>query len=738
MFYDQLLHADPGAFDEAASAFTSFEADVRDRALDYNQQVLKHLNDEDTWRGEAAHAAKVPSGDLQLALNRAADQLDAVPDILRDHVGRLSELKTRLKGIVANAREAGIQVQARAEQITVTAPADLKQRSKDAGWPDPEDAVLEDIRTVLNEATELDTDTADKLRAALTAESLDAHVVGADYRDAVKDAKRAAELLKQLSHDAPFDEAKRKELEALLKEHGDDPEFAATLLNRLGGKGTMEALKWVTVLGNSGFEPYGHEPASDAELKALQKQLGGVLALGTDPESAFHVDTSEDSKWMREFMAAGRSRLGGEYGDPYGYQILGATLHAGKYSAEFLNAVGDDMVDMEHDNPDVFKEFNPTRPKLWDLNFIDDVGAGRDPINGLMMAMERDQDAATLFFDPANDESNGYSRIDYLLDRDDWTDSEWGPGEKARSSDSSQSLVIDAISTATDGAQPGSSGYDIADETIDHLGAAGEGLNNDSARQSMSHLLAGQINNVHESFHGGAGGFNEGALSRVLGDVAHSPEGYANLANAERAYTAIEMERILDQGGDPSDIRNDLGDHAAQMGKVTAHLDSGKADAIHGEWSERQDDYNRRVNAVGLLGGYALEKAVGAIPGVDLLAGVAVDDIMDSAKVDYSHYAEADAARLYDKDRVLGVDMAEQLIWERGLYEADTSPPKELFRDGRPIPLADMTERQVDVYFGWKSRDDAYSGGAQQTLDDIRDAYHKDWVAARQSQRGGR
>lgn len=750
MFYDQLLHADPGAFDEAASAFKGFEADVRDRAIDYNQQVLKHLNDEETWRGEAARAAKVPMGDLQLALNRAADQLDAVPTILRDHAERLSELKARLKGIVANASEAGIQVQARAQQITVTAPVELKQRSKDANWPDPEGAVLEDIRTVLNEATELDMKTAENLREALTAESLDAHDVGAEYRDAVKDARRAAALLDKLQND-PFNDEYRSELIKLLNEHGEDSEFAATLLKKLGGRGAMEALQTIAVMGNADprFHGGGDRPPM-GDLRALQKGLGGVLALGTNPGSPFHIGDD----WMKEFQKAGKEQFGvglGEYVRPYGYQLLGSILHSGEYSSEFLNAVGSDMIEMDRD-----RKFEGERPFALNggfgrLNFIDGVGAGFDPLNGLMMALEDNPPAAKEFFDPDNvvnpDAKPGdqMSRIEYLLDRKDWADLSYSDATTDTSNDSSQSLVIDALAAASDGAQPGNNkGFLIATETINHLGeAGGHGLNNDQSRESMAELLKGQMGAVNDSLGEGGRSFDPGAVSRILGDVAHSPEAYANLANAERAYYALRMEQITD-GFDPSDpdsaarVRGLLADEAEKMGRLMAHINHGKEDAIQERWDGEAHDYNARVKAIGEVGSYAIGKALKEIPGVDLLLGPAIDNAVENAQVNYQEYADADIARLHDKDHSEPADMVEQLVWENGLYDTDRPVPKELLRNGYPIPIADMTDGELAILTGWKAGNEAFQISVQRTLDDIGDAYPNGSTTAKQSQGGGR
>jgi hypothetical protein len=78
MDFGQLMDARPSGFFEAASDFAQCAENVRDNAVDFHQRVMLQLSDTSAsglWSGEAARAAQLPMGDLQLALNRAADQL---------------------------------------------------------------------------------------------------------------------------------------------------------------------------------------------------------------------------------------------------------------------------------------------------------------------------------------------------------------------------------------------------------------------------------------------------------------------------------------------------------------------------------------------------------------------------------------------------------------------------------------------------------------------------------------
>lgn len=241
MDFADLMGARPAGYNAAADALRGFGEDVRDRAVDYWNQVAQPLEDTSPsgiWGGAAADAAQVPMMDLQLALNRAADQIEAVPKILTQYASDLEGFQRRLAGIVAEARTAGAEI-SHTGQVTVS--DQVQQNNPDR--PKLAEEIAADIQRVLEQATQRDVDCSVEIRDALADETLDAHDVGIQYRDAIKDANRAARLLQEGSLNDMADT-----LPALLRENADNPEFAAALFNQLGGKGTVEALERLAML----------------------------------------------------------------------------------------------------------------------------------------------------------------------------------------------------------------------------------------------------------------------------------------------------------------------------------------------------------------------------------------------------------------------------------------------------------------------------------------------------------
>lgn len=75
------------------------------------------------------------------------------------------------------------------------------------------------------------------------------------------------------------------------------------------------------------------------------------------------------------------------------------------------------------------------------------------------------------------------------------------------------------------------------------------------------------------------------------------------------------------------------------------------------------------------------------------------------------------------------VETVEEVIWEQKLYKTDKPIPSKLLRNGNPIPIDEMTQHQVDIFFGWKSDNDAYSDTTTSKLDDLqREAMESSYV----------
>jgi hypothetical protein len=290
--------------------------------------------------------------------------------------------------------------------------------------------------------------------------------------------------------------------------------------------------------------------------------------------------------WLREFTQAGKSKITSSVlGEPiYSYQMLGGVLRSGEYSPELLNAIGADMIQLEQRAANAFH--HPMPP---DSQSMMDA----DPMDGLMIALERNPEAGAEFF--ASDES----RIGHVLDR---------PGVYGADA---QSQAIDALAATGD--------IGVARVAIEHVGStSGDavGLTNGASRESMGLLLEGHVEEVNKAYQGGDQALLrvKAELDRVLGDVARSPEAYASFSTAERLHTAMEMREIATSDQDRAAKLADLTDRAKQASGEMAQLDHGRSEALREEWKGKEEQYNGRVGAAGGVSGYAMSKAIGAVP----------------------------------------------------------------------------------------------------------------------------
>jgi hypothetical protein len=141
----------------------------------------------------------------------------------------------------------------------------------------------------------------------------------------------------------------------MLAAEADDPEFARSLLARLGADGVIAlpaALAWRLRKDMDGRDPaLGRD---EAGVRSALKMFSKALALGTDPASGGYAGDPFLDR-LKDLGRAEHSFPEGRSGDTYvGHQSLATLLAMGDgrppFSARFMRTVGSDMVayDREH------------------------------------------------------------------------------------------------------------------------------------------------------------------------------------------------------------------------------------------------------------------------------------------------------------------------------------------------------------------------------------------------------
>jgi hypothetical protein len=544
---------------------------------------------------------------------------------------------------------------------------------------------------------------------------------GGDTRDPVADAKKAAALAQM----APLLSKKElAELQTLLDSYAADPQFTTTFYNQLGAEGALR-FTGVLALMASGLDQQRDEFRL-AALTDIQQQMGAALATATDGSQQPHLDQN----WLNDLKAAGREKIDiGSYSyQPYGYQMLGTLLDNHRYSKDFLLQVGGDMYNFENHNPLVWVANRPRGAMYddFDLNIADPKTGGFDPMNGLMSAMHGNSDAAKAFFDPAHGE-----KIDYLLGK-----RAWGPDLPAGTmippdyQSPGMAELGNALQGATTGGTHDQVSAHIMTETVHVLGSSPRnGVVPPSIRDSVGNMVAAYIGDAHYAIHQhgtmtdpdhlGYGTFtdpampgakdahalfNDSELLRVMGSTAHDPNAYVTMYNAERAYSAVELNHIASDHSLPMDARRDVIEdkYAGTSAQIFGALDDAKADAIKQGHADADAAYNQAITQRGEVANFIVGKVIDKlpVPGASSIGQGAesyINALVEGSKRDSSGIAAKEIAKQYGDGRAQAADLAFQAMWKNQMWPPNDPPPADV----RGADVSDLNEGQWNELQTW-------------------------------------
>jgi uncharacterized protein YukE len=756
---EQLRDFRPDALESAADQWQRLADRVSEHGDQLDREVGGRLH---AWSGQAGEAARGHVDQLGARFTDHQQRLRAVADTLRSGAGGLSSAQSSLNRALHIAEEFGLEI-GKDGSVSWNAARTVEMLTDPAKLASVERLAKEVTGLVggaLDQATKVDEEVAAALRQH-GAEQTDPVMTTMQYPadpgggtwDPVGDAKKAAALAKK----APMlSDQELAELQSLLDTNAADPEFTTTFYNQLGAKG---ALRFTGVLAQmaNGLDQQ-HNGFRLGALTDIQQQMGAALATATDGSQQPHLD----QQWLNDLKAAGREKIDiGSYSyQPYGYQMLGTLLDNHWYSKDFLTQVGGDMYNFENHNPLVWAENRPNGAMYngFDLNIGDPKTGGFDPMNGLMSAMHQNSDAAKAFFDPAHGD-----RIDYLLGKRHWVpDLPSGtpiPGNY-------QSPGMDELGNALQGATTGGThdkvSAHIMTETVHVLGSS-QFRNGDvppNIRDSVGSMVAAYIGDAHYAIqqhgtmtdpgHLGYGTwndpvlpgakdahalFNDGELLRVMGSTAHDPNAYVTMYNAERAYSAVEMNHIAGDHGLSMDARRDQIDlQAGNSAKIFGALDDAKSDAIKQGHEAADAAYNEAISKRGEIANFVVGKVIDKlpVPGASYIGQGAegyINALVDGSKHDSSDVAAQEIAKQYGDGRAQAADLAFQAMWKNQMWPPDDPPPADL----RGADVSALDERRWNELQTWM-HGNGYSRYIGHVVDHVDNSYDTGRLRLRESQ----
>ncbi|CAK7282808.1 hypothetical protein [Streptomyces misionensis] len=391
-------------------------------------------------------------------------------------------------------------------------------------------------------------------------------------------------------------------LNSLMKENGDDPEFATGLMRQLGPRGLIDLLGKLAVLG-SRSGGYGE----GAQAATAQRSLSSLLARATDPSSPVHLDDD----WVSMLDAAAALPVKETaYGEWTGWQLLEPLLQnpSAHFSTPFLTTFGRDLLDYERKRSSHGKApwATPMGNALPGTNLITPGDAGWDPMIGLLNALSRNPAAATFLLDPKRDKSV----IEYLTAKRGWPYdyNSSHAGEIALGN----ALRAAAATNASDPAQ-----QRIAAELVRVLGHDYGGKVSAPLQPALTDLLSAHIKSGHvnAAFSDAPDGetpteFTKKYLQLVMASLAENPDQYHHLASAEIGYAGAYF-------GDSPSLT------ASSMAQLLGALAHGRINGMQGAYKAADDKHNARVDRIS----WVINQALGKVPTKGTAGGLGMQGV---------------------------------------------------------------------------------------------------------------
>lgn len=745
---DELANLRTDALHTAADEWSAAADRLAAHGADFATHVAEPVG-ASAWEGGAAVSASKHLDQLTSTFSSHADRLRAISATLRTGAAGLGTAQTVLRGALDSARQFGITFGTDGS-VTIDPAVVLRMitdPAEQAAIPRLVSQFGQAITRAVRDATDTDRRTAAVLRQhAAAAGRVTAMMYpgpgGGDPSptDPAADGRAAAALAEQEPYLSAQQEA---QLQAYLDQEAEDPNFATAFLNALGPQGTLRLTGVLATKAQNGGD-------ETTVVDDIQSQLGIALSIGTDSAQQPHLDPS----WTRQLESYGRQKIDiGTYSyQPYGYQLLGVLLHSGYYSSDFLNSVGTDMVGFEQQNPAVWAANEP-EGAMYDgfkLNLIDGQGAGFDPMTGVMAAMSQNKEAAEAFFDPAQ---NG--NLDYLLGKRFWTeDVPMGTVIPNGYQNPGMGMLGDALRNAATGGTHSPTDAHIMSETVKVLAEQRDGVTPDNMKQSVGGMVAAYIGDVNKATAAGGdltgsgyGTWSDPALpgatdahavfslediNKVIDGASTDPHAFVAMANAEKAYTGIQLQHTAGDTGQSIDVRREAiqaEGHASAA--VLGEISRNYSDAMQAHNTAVVNAYNSAISTDGGIANFVIGKTIGAIPVVGDVASQGAEAYVN-AIVSGSQQSSATVNHdellkdYYGGHQAIG-DIAFQAMWQHQLWPTNQPPPASLVPDGQPVDLTTLTPDQRSAIQGWTSTD-GYQGQWQNVLNNIADSYELGWL----------
>nr|WSX51778.1 hypothetical protein OG409_24330 [Streptomyces sp. NBC_00974] len=643
--YSEILQTDLSALTTAADGWKAMATQFKTLEGVYKDEV-QSVSASDVWLGTSQQTAASNSAITRREFASAQTEALAMESLLRDAHARFTDLKGRVVSAVADARTAGMKVSdagIASYDYSKTDAATASAVRHDPDLPEVERSWTSRISDAVKAVTEFDEDV--KI-ALMNASGADGTSMFGFNSKPVNDVEAVEALaLTQKIRDGKASPEELAHYDELLRQNSKDKHFSEAYLNSLGAKDTLLLADQMNLASNE----RGASAADKKLYESINSNLAGTIASGTkDPDSyAYEPFVNGLKEQGPELLAKGARPLSG-------YHALTTLLRNGDgYGKQFLNDIGDGMIEAEKSNTDKFSHaYDAARPNLVS-----------DPLDGLMGIMAKDPDAATYFLDPEAP-GNKNEHLKYLLtDRDmpeAWISTGVGaPLGMHEDKTAGLGAALQAAATGhVDGEKLGPPGPHTEGQARvmhhairlldDEMG--GDEFPDDlrGLREPMAKALVEYVADTHEVLGGknpdlgghagsdsiyGSGdkaqiAVGQGSLIRVMRGIADDGPSYGLMVQAERVYSAEQLATAPPfKAGSPHEASADWDNRAHDIGAASGALNGIGADVYKG----KEDDKVKWAEGTAEYTAATVNGLIGEIPVVSTIGG----SLMDVAKYDW-------------------------------------------------------------------------------------------------------
>ncbi|WP_030771717.1 hypothetical protein [Streptomyces sp. NRRL F-2664] len=715
--YENVMNAPLDKLHTAVTDWTAMAGKL-DEMAEAARNGMKAKSDKAEWSGVTAGVARGFVDKTAKEFEDAAKAAKGMHQVLADAHATFKAAQDELKRLAAEAPAAGFRIDAtgRVTAIPLPTEADRNAARHDPDYQQTLNANRNAWQSRVDRAVENAQDADDSLVRVLRANAANEHdFTGPKFTTLdAEQASRAADLMKKVT--GPGGTARNvealRELEELLDDNREEPEFATGLFRTIGAEGTLQMYSAMSLDATS-LGAAGKDRA--LMVSNIQSDMGAMLGLATHKDVPGHLDAA----WTTQLMKAGRKEMDvlGGVRQIYGYQALGALLREGKYDTEFLTSVGRDMIAMDRKDPQAW-EFHTPYGLESVLNQDPDGGRGFYPLTGLMQALGNNPDAATAFFnEPVREDSNkdgivtkddkpvagqhGKDRgmVDYMLDKKPYMDG----FDITRTGDlrPAQHALGDALMAAVSHRSPGDEDGPpvphtremaaVMERIVEKIGDKPELVDaKPGDPEGPLHGLSGHfgqmaaeyIADLQASAENGGGQikvagemaeFNKSDMARFLGAVGQDPDAYGAITNANQAFTGVLVSDLIVHRGDNGLVDAAIGNAVHPGGEIAGMLTEARARNMHSEATHKAEEYVKGVEdnakwinrGITAAGGKYLELVPLAGDIVEWVQEDVTEHFVDEAKKDGQKLTgdmEGDVSRMYADAQTRASDAARSAV----------------------------------------------------------------------------